>query len=133
MRDGPPCEGIEGRLHRVAGYVLEVAPDDDAIATALVFGLTELAPWVGAKASGLLATYPVFAAVLAGFAHRTRGPAAATGVLRGLLVGLFGFIGFFAVLAQLLPAVPLALAYLVSAVAAVEPSLATTISNLSAG
>jgi hypothetical protein len=70
-----------------------------AIATALVFGLTELAPWVGAKASGLVATYPVFAAVLAGFAHRARGPAAATGVLRGLLVGLFGFTGFFAVLA----------------------------------
>ena len=82
-----------------------------AVATALVFGLTELAPWVGAKASGLMATYPAFAAVLAAFAHGARGPAAATGVLRGLLVGLFGFTGFFAVLALTLAPLGLAAAF----------------------
>ncbi len=37
--------------------------------------------------------------MLAIFAHRHEGAAAARRVLRGLLVGLFGFIGFFSVLA----------------------------------
>jgi hypothetical protein len=69
------------------------------VATALVLGLTALAPHVGARLSGLFATYPVFAAVLAAFSHRGRGPAAATQVLRGLLIGLFAFTGFFALLA----------------------------------
>jgi hypothetical protein len=79
-----------------------------AVATALVLGLTALAPLVGARISGLLATYPVFAAVLAVFGHRTRGPAAAIQVLRGLMIGLFAFTGFFAVLASTL--VPLGIA-----------------------
>ena len=57
-------------------------------------------PYVGARLSGLLATYPVFAAVLTAFSHHGRGPAAAVQVLRGLLIGLYAFIGFFAVLAS---------------------------------
>ena len=70
-----------------------------AVATALVFSLTELAPLFGARLSGLLATYPLFGAVLAAFAHRLSGAAAAERVLRGLLIGLFGFTGFFLLLA----------------------------------
>jgi hypothetical protein len=70
------------------------------VATALVLGLTALAPYVGGRLSGLLATYPVFAAVLTAFSHHGRGPAAAIQVLRGLLIGLYAFIGFFAVLAS---------------------------------
>ena len=70
------------------------------VATALVLGLTALAPVVGPRMSGLLATYPVFAAVLAAFSQYGRGPAAAVRVLRGLLIGLFAFTGFFAVLAS---------------------------------
>jgi len=89
--------------HGPAVLTLSAAPRWDiparmAVATALVCGLTGLAPLLGAQVSGLAATYPVFAAVLAAFAHRARGAAAATGVLRGLLVGLFGFIAFFAAL-----------------------------------
>jgi hypothetical protein len=60
--------------------------------------LTELAPVFGARLSGLLATYPLFGAVLAAFAHRLSGAAAAERVLRGLLIGLFGFTGFFLLL-----------------------------------
>ncbi|HWD56749.1 MAG TPA: hypothetical protein VG308_00605 [Stellaceae bacterium] len=78
------------------------------VATGLVLGLTALAPYVGPRLSGLLATYPVFAAVLAAFSHRGRGAAAAVQVLRGLLIGLFAFTGFFAVLAVTI--VPLGLA-----------------------
>jgi hypothetical protein len=36
-----------------------------------------LAPYVGARLSGLIATYPVFATAPAAFSHRGRGPAAA--------------------------------------------------------
>jgi hypothetical protein len=67
------------------------------ITTALVICLTELAPVLGPRLSGLLATFPVYAAILAVFAHRD-GAAPAVQVLRGLLLGLFSFAGFFAVL-----------------------------------
>jgi site-specific recombinase len=40
----------------------------------------------------------MFGAVLAAFAHRLSGAAAAERVLRGLLIGLFGFTGFFLLL-----------------------------------
>jgi hypothetical protein len=39
----------------------------------------------------------VYVSVLAAFAHREQGAAAAVGVLRGLLAGLFGTAGFYAV------------------------------------
>ena len=61
--------------------------------------MTEVAPLLGARLSGLLATYPLFGAVLAAFAHHQSGAAAAGRVLRGLLIGLFGFTGFFLLLA----------------------------------
>ena len=70
-----------------------------AVATALVVGLTAAAPLLGPRLSGLLATFPVFATVLALFAHRLQGGAAAQQVLSGLLLGLFAFSGFFFVLA----------------------------------
>jgi hypothetical protein len=64
------------------------------VATVIVLALTALAPRLGARLSGLLATYPLFAAILAAFAQRLQGPAAAAGVLRGLLFGLFSFAAF---------------------------------------
>ena len=82
-----------------------------AVATALVLGLTELAPLFGARLSGLLATYPLFAVVLAAFAHRLSGAAAAERVLRGLLIGLFGFAGFFVVLAESIERIGIAAAF----------------------
>ncbi len=67
------------------------------ITTVLVVGLTALAPTLGPRLSGLLATFPVYAAILTVFAHRA-GPAPAVQVLRGLLLGLFSFGAFFLVL-----------------------------------
>jgi uncharacterized membrane protein (GlpM family) len=64
------------------------------LATAVVLVLTALAPRLGARLSGLLATFPLFAAILAAFAHRLEGGAAAISVLRGLLFGLFSFAAF---------------------------------------
>jgi hypothetical protein len=82
-----------------------------AVAAALVLGLTASAPLIGARAAGLSATYPVFAAVLAVFAHRVGGAGAARQVLRGLLIGLFGFTGFFFVLGLSLERLGIALAF----------------------
>jgi hypothetical protein len=64
------------------------------LATAIVLLITAFAPRLGARLSGLLATYPLFAAILAAFAHRLQGTPAAVGVLRGLLFGLFAFAVF---------------------------------------
>jgi hypothetical protein len=93
----PRLGGGEATLPRPPRWEL---PARMIVATALVLGLTTLAPHVGPRLSGLFATYPVFAAVLAAFGHYGRGPAAAVQVLRGLLIGLFAFAGFFAVLAM---------------------------------
>ncbi|HEX8940140.1 MAG TPA: hypothetical protein VF763_08245 [Candidatus Limnocylindrales bacterium] len=103
----------------VLGGTLLLVPDGDAggpatvsppwdlparmiVGVALVLGLTTLAPALGAQATGILAAFPVYAAVLAGFAHRLEGPAAARSVLHGLLVGLFAFGAFFAVIEAVL-------------------------------
>ena len=69
------------------------------LATAVVLAITALAPRLGARLSGLLATYPLFAAILTAFGHRLQGAGAALSVLRGLLFGLFSFAGFCLVLA----------------------------------
>ncbi len=82
-----------------------------AVATAFVVLLTALAPLLGAQLTGLLAPFPLFASVLTVFAHAQQGPAAASGVLRGLLLGLFAFAGFFVVLALLLVPGGIALAF----------------------
>jgi hypothetical protein len=69
------------------------------LATAVVLLITALAPRLGARLSGLLATYPLFAAILTAFAHHLQGAGAAVSVLRGLLFGLFAFASFCLVLA----------------------------------
>lgn len=76
-------------------------------ATVFVVLLTEAAPYLGPHLTGLLAPVPIYASVLAAFAHQLQGPAAAAAVLRGLMVGLFAFMGFYVTLAGLLvPAGP---------------------------
>jgi len=74
------------------------------VATGFVILLTAAAPLLGARLAGLLAPFPLYGSVLAGFAHRIQGTEPAVGVLRGLLLGLFAFASFFLVLALLLPA-----------------------------
>ena len=83
------------------------------ITTALVVALTAAAPLVGARATGLLATFPLYAAILTVFAHAA-GPGPAVQVLRGLLLGLFSFAAFFVALAMLLDRVSLVGAFLVA-------------------
>src|SRR5205814_30274 len=69
------------------------------LATILVLAITGGAAALGPRLSGLLATIPLYASILAGFAFRLVGPAAAIRVWRGLLFGLFGFGAFYLVIA----------------------------------
>ncbi len=89
-----------------------------ALATAFVLLLTGLAPILGPHLTGLLAPFPLFASILAAFAHRLQGPPAAAGVLRGLLMGLYAFASFFLVLALLIEPVGIAPAFAASIAAA---------------
>jgi len=67
------------------------------VATAVVVGITAIAPFLGPHWSGVVATFPVYLSVLAVFTHRHAGAAAADDVLRGLLGGLYGTAAFFVV------------------------------------
>jgi len=86
-------------------------------ATVLVVALTEAAPVLGPRLSGVLAAFPVYAAILTVFGHRA-GAAGAVQVLRGLLLGLFGFAGFFLVLGLLIERAGIALAFTIASASA---------------
>ena len=78
------------------------------LATVLVLAITSGAGALGPRLSGLLATIPLYASILAGFGFQLVGPAAAIRVWRGLLFGLFGFGAFYLVLATSLESVGIA-------------------------
>ena len=78
------------------------------LATVLVLAITSGASALGPRLSGLLATIPLYASILAGFGFQLVGPAAAIRVWRGLLFGLFGFGAFYLVLAASLESLGLA-------------------------
>lgn len=65
---------------------------------ALVICVTLIAPYVGPKASGVLASFPIMTIIFAVFVHRMIGHEAARQLLRGLLAGLPGCAAFFYVL-----------------------------------
>ena len=81
------------------------------LATAIVLALTALAPALGPLLTGLLSTFPVYASILAVFAHVLEGRPAGIAVLRGLLAGLFAFAGFFIVLGALIERAGIALGF----------------------
>lgn len=81
------------------------------VATVLVVVISSLAPVIGGRFAGILATFPVYAAVLATFAHVTHGPGEASDVLRGLATGLLGFGAFFLALGYLLGVTGIALSF----------------------
>ncbi|HEY9153446.1 MAG TPA: hypothetical protein VIN60_11210 [Anaerolineales bacterium] len=88
------------------------------LGTSFIILLTELAPFLGSRLTGLLATIPLYTTILAVFAHRLNGPASAASVLRGLLFGLFGFAGFFLVLFLLIERAGIAVGFLSASAAA---------------
>lgn len=70
-----------------------------ACATVVVLVLTASATALGPRLAGLLAPFPVYAGILAVFAHRGDGAWAAVETLRGVLHGSFSFAIFFLVAA----------------------------------
>lgn len=87
------------------------------ITTVLVLAITGAAATLGPRLSGVLATFPVYAAILTIFAHRASA-AAAVQVLRGLVLGLFAFAGFFVVLGALIEPLGLAAGFALASAAA---------------
>jgi hypothetical protein len=82
------------------------------IATVFVVLLTESAPALGPRLSGLLAPFPLFAAILAVFTQRADGPHATARLLRGVVIGMFAFASFFLVVSMLLTSAGIALAFI---------------------
>src|SRR5262249_37107932 len=95
------------------------------VATTMVLGITGGAAVLGPRWSGLLSPFPVFASVMTVFAHHSSGRSSAHGVLRGIIIGSFGFAAFFVVLALALKRTTIAVAYGLAAVAAVTVNGAT--------
>lgn len=81
------------------------------IATVFVVLLTAAAPALGPRLSGLLAPFPLFAAILAVFTHHADGPGPAARLLRGVVIGMFAFASFFLVVAGLLTSAGIAVAF----------------------
>ncbi len=65
------------------------------VGTALVVGLTTVAPLLGPTVSGIVTTFPVYVTVLTTFALLHDGRPAGIGVLRGALIGLPGTVAFY--------------------------------------
>jgi hypothetical protein len=86
------------------------------IGTGFILLLTEIAPWIGPRLTGLLSTIPLYTAILTVFAHRLQGSMGAINVLRGLLFGMFAFVGFFFTLSLLIEYVGVGLAFIVAIV-----------------
>ncbi|MGU7782200.1 hypothetical protein [Burkholderia sp. PU8-34] len=82
-----------------------------ALIAGLVISVTLIAPYVGPEASGVLASFPFMAIILAVFAHRMSGHAAAQQLIRGMAAGLVGFASFFYVLSMMLTRTNMLAAY----------------------
>lgn len=87
-------------------------PSRILIGTSFILLITGSASFIGPRITGLLTTIPLYVTILAIFAHRHQGPAAAAHVLRGLLYGMFAFAGFFITLGLLLERAGIAISFL---------------------
>ena len=68
--------------------------------------------------SGLLSPFPVFGLILAAFAHGSQGPSAAARLLRGVVMGSYGFAVFFLVVALAVTKLPIAWTFVLAGAAA---------------
>jgi hypothetical protein len=114
-----PSRQQSAPVNEVVTYPSWDLPARMLIATVFVVLLTGVAPLLGPRLAGLLAPFPLYGSILVTFAHQQRGPGAAVGVLRGLLLGLFAFATCFFVLAMLLPVAGIGLSFAVAILAMV--------------
>ncbi len=100
-------------------------PTRMTLVTALVVAVTSFASLRGARASGVVATFPLIGAALGVFAHRAHGPRAGVAVLRGMASALFAFAAFFYVVGLALPRAGLLAAFSMATLAALTIQGAT--------
>ena len=81
--------------------------------------MTGSASTLGARLTGLLSPFPLFANVLAAFTHHLAGSAGATTFLSGVTAVSFAFGGFFLVIAALLTRLGPAPAYVLASAVAI--------------
>lgn len=95
--------------------------------TAVVFILviTFAAQGLGPQLSGLITPFPIFAAILAVFAHAQRGSGAAIQSLRGILTGLYAFATFFLVVGALVTVLSIPATYILAVLVALALNLFT--------
>ena len=117
LRAGPPAKEKAGPTQRPVWDL----PARALVATAFVVALTAAAGVLGPRVTGLLTPFPLYASVLAAFAHVQEGPVAAIGVMRGLISGLYGFAAFFLALGVLVTSsAPLAFLVATSVIVVVQ-------------
>jgi hypothetical protein len=100
-------------------------PSRILIGTSFILLITGSASWLGPRLTGLLTMIPLYVTILAIFAHRQQGPAAAAHVFRGLLYGMFAFAGFFITLSLLLEKGGIAISFVLAIVVALAIQGAT--------
>lgn len=93
-------------------------PSRILLGTSFIILVTAIAPYIGARLTGLLTTIPLYVSILTVFAHRHDGGPSAINVLRGLVYGLFAFASFYLVLGLLIPNSSLALSFSAATLAA---------------
>jgi hypothetical protein len=93
-------------------------PSRIVLGTSFIIFVTAIAPYIGARLTGLLTTIPLYVSILAVFAHRGQGGAGAINVLRGLVYGLFAFASFYLVLGLLIEGQSLAVSFSAATLAA---------------
>ncbi len=92
------------------------------IAAAATIGASALGP----KYSGILLTFPISGSVMPAFTLAIYGGKATAQLLRGFVLGLFGFTSFFVVVPLALPRMDLLPSYLLAAIIAVAVTLIIT-------
>ncbi|HEX8068126.1 MAG TPA: hypothetical protein VF520_16535 [Thermoleophilaceae bacterium] len=118
-----PDEPVEAVARRAPRWDL---PARIVVATGLVLALTALADSLGAKLTGLVSPFPIYAGVLAVFTHAVDGPRATAGLLHGVLTGLFAFATFFLVLGAVLEDLGIAASFVAATAAALAVQALTT-------
>lgn len=95
----------------ILGHSVEVT------ATAMVLLITGSAEYLGSKWSGILAPFPAFTCIMAVFAHKQNGAAAAHGFMRGIIIGCLGAVAFYVVVGFAIEHTGIAVSYLLATVA----------------
>lgn len=81
------------------------------VATLFVIALTQAAQWLGPAWSGVLTPFPIITSILAIFTHQQQGRRGCIRIMRGLLIGMFGFASAALVIGLMLQHFPLAVTY----------------------